>query len=148
MTNGRGLVLAFTFKWGQKQAQLRSAMETVKMCSECVGSTINAGSGFHCSSVLRLFMFNFQQCIKNNVCLIVYLLHTYHDLPISWVFLLLMQIDRHRVFLKDEVRALRLSLYCISIAQCYKEYEQRRMSVSALYSIADRRPYPPTLIQY
>ena len=30
MTNGRRLVLAFTFKLGQKQAQLRSAMETVK----------------------------------------------------------------------------------------------------------------------
>ena len=30
MTNGRTLVLAFTFKLGQKQAQLRSAMETVK----------------------------------------------------------------------------------------------------------------------
>ena len=54
MTNGRRLVLAFTFKLGQKQAQLRSAMETVKICSRCVGSTINAGSGFHCSSVLRL----------------------------------------------------------------------------------------------
>ena len=56
MTNGRRLVLAFTFKLGQKQAQLRSAMETVKICSKCVGSTINAGSGFHCSSVLRLFI--------------------------------------------------------------------------------------------
>ena len=30
MTNGRRLVLAFTFKLGQKQAQLRGAMETVK----------------------------------------------------------------------------------------------------------------------
>ena len=57
MTNGRRLVLAFTFKLGQKQAQLRSAMETVKICSKCVGSTINAGSGFHGSSVLRLFQF-------------------------------------------------------------------------------------------
>ena len=56
MTNGRRLVLAFTFKLGQKQAQLRSAMETVKICSKCVGSTINAGSGFHGSSVLRLFV--------------------------------------------------------------------------------------------
>ena len=56
MTNGRRLVLAFTFKLGQKQAQLRSAMETVKICSKCVGSTINAGSGFHGSSVLRLFL--------------------------------------------------------------------------------------------
>ena len=54
MTNGRRLVLAFTFKLGQKQAQLRGAMETVKICSKCVESTINAGSGFHCSSVLGL----------------------------------------------------------------------------------------------
>ena len=54
MTNGRRLVLAFTFLLGQKQAQLQSAMETVKICSKCVGSTINAGSGFHGSSVLRL----------------------------------------------------------------------------------------------
>ena len=61
MTNGRRLVLAFTFKLGQKQAQLRSAMETVKICSKCVGSTINAGSGFHGSSVLRLFI-NFLHC--------------------------------------------------------------------------------------
>jgi len=58
MTNGRRLVLAFTFKLGQKQAQLRSAMETVKICSKSVGSTMNAGSGFHCSSVLRLFHFH------------------------------------------------------------------------------------------
>ena len=48
-------MLAFTFKLGQKQAQLRSPMETVKICSKCVGSTINAGSGFHGSSMLRLF---------------------------------------------------------------------------------------------
>ena len=61
MTNGRRLVLAFTFKLGQKQAQLRGAMETVKICSKCVGSTINAGSGFHCSSVLRLFYNFFKQ---------------------------------------------------------------------------------------
>ena len=54
--NGRKVVLAFIFKLGQKQAQLRSAMETVKIFSKCVGSTINAGSGFHCSSVLRLLL--------------------------------------------------------------------------------------------
>ena len=53
-------MLAFTFILGQKQAQLQSAMETVKICSKCVGSTINAGSGFHCSSVLRLFDIRFQ----------------------------------------------------------------------------------------
>ena len=50
-------MLAFTFKLGQKQAQLRSPMETVKICSKCVGSTINAGSGFHGSSVLRLLLY-------------------------------------------------------------------------------------------
>ena len=48
------VLIAFTFELGQKQGQLRSAMETVIICSKCVGSTINAGSGFHCSSVLRL----------------------------------------------------------------------------------------------
>ena len=45
----------FLMKKIYEQAQLRSAMETVKICSKCVGSTINAGSGFHGSSVLRLF---------------------------------------------------------------------------------------------
>ena len=65
MTNGRRLVLAFTFKLGQKQAQLRSAMETVKICSKCVGSTINAGSGFHGSSVLRLFNFQMLHLFLN-----------------------------------------------------------------------------------
>ena len=55
MTNGRRRVLAFTFKLGQKKAQLGSAMETVKISSKCVVSTINAGSGFHGSSVLRLY---------------------------------------------------------------------------------------------
>ena len=54
MTNGRRRVLAFTFKLGQKKAQLGSAMETVKISSKCVVSTINTGSGFHGSSVLRL----------------------------------------------------------------------------------------------
>ena len=56
MTNGRRRVLAFTFKLGQKKAQLGSAMETVKISSKCVVSTINTGSGFHGSSVLRLFL--------------------------------------------------------------------------------------------
>ena len=65
MTNGRRLVLAFTFKLGQKQAQLRSAMETVKICSKCVGSTINAGSGFHGSSVLRLYNNKFPFVIED-----------------------------------------------------------------------------------
>ena len=50
-------MLAFTFILGQKQTQLQSAMETVKICSKCVESTINTGSGFHCSSVLRLLIF-------------------------------------------------------------------------------------------
>ena len=57
MTNGRRRVLAFTFKLGQKKAQLGSAMETVKISSKCVVSTINTGSGFHGSSVLRLFIY-------------------------------------------------------------------------------------------
>ena len=72
MTNGRRLVLAFTFKLGQKQAQLRSAMETVKICSKCVGSTINAGSGFHGSSVLRLLVLRIYPTL---ILIILYPLH-------------------------------------------------------------------------
>ena len=67
MTNGRRLVRAFTFKLGQK---LQSAMETIKICSKCVGSTINADRGFHCSSVLRLFEEGWRAggaCLRKNV---------------------------------------------------------------------------------
>ena len=68
-------MLAFTFKLGQKQAQLRSAMETVKICSKCVGSTINAGSGFHGSSVLRLFLYDFD--IDSLILIFFKILHVY-----------------------------------------------------------------------
>ena len=64
----RLVVLAFTFKLGQKQARLRGAMETVKICSKCVGRTINAGSGFHCSSVLRLFILFLCQVLCGRCC--------------------------------------------------------------------------------
>ena len=88
MTNGTRLVLAFTFILGQKQAQLQSAMETVKIYYKCVGSTINAGSGFHGSSVLRLFLYYFD-CFFSSLFLLLLLLHMLNaPLPIAIVLII------------------------------------------------------------